>query len=360
VEADLGLEDEPAAVPEDQVLGGLEILRAVLLPDHEAPVADREVHLHRADRRARSEPRLLLRHQEREAGQFREPCHRALPIREVASVQVQPALQEVLARLVHDLPIREIRLPPPLDEPIRVPTEPQVHAMLCGLPREVRHRERVPAIREDDVWVDVPHGRVQRLEDLRFAALDLDLANAGAEELVLEPRDPERVVDVDVEDLRAELRDRIVERELLLLRPPSAVVVPQEAAREDPVREAVPLAEPEVDVVQRVVVVPAVRRDDLRDVLEFLVVAGDDFEDGHGLLAPDVDAPLDLPDLLHLVEDPEALSDLAPLGRRGPDEERDLELRVLDPVGPALSPQPQDDRVLVVVRIRVDEPTLRG
>jgi len=89
-------------------------------------------------------------------------------------------------------------------------------------------------------------------------------------------------------------------------------------------------------------------------------VAGDDLEDGHGLFAPDVHPPLDLAEFLHLVEDLEALADPRDLAERRPDEERGLEVRVLDAVGPVLVPEPQDDRVLLVVRIRVDEPALRG
>src|SRR2546425_3569107 len=121
MEPTLGLEDEPAAVPEDEVLRGLEVLRAVLLPDHEAPVPGRHVHLHRADRGPRCEASLLLGHQEGHPGELRESGHRGLPEREMPAVQVEPPLQEVLPGLVHDLPVREVRLPPPLDEPVRVP-----------------------------------------------------------------------------------------------------------------------------------------------------------------------------------------------------------------------------------------------
>jgi len=212
--------------------------------------------------------------------------------------------------------------------------------MLCSLSCEVRHRERVPAICEDHVGVEVSHRRVQLFKSLRLAALDPNIADPSAEELVLEPWNSKRVGDVNVEQFGPKLRERVVEGELFLLRPPSAVVVPQKSAREDLVREAVSLAEPEVHVVQRVIVVPAVRRDDLRDVLEIFVVPRDDLENRHGLLAPDVDPPLDLPHLFHLVKDFEALPDLVPLGGWRADEERHLELRVLDPMGPALAPQP--------------------
>ncbi len=165
---------------------------------------------------------------------------------------------------------------------------------------------------------------------------------------------------MEVEEGGPQFRERVVQGELLLLRPPSPVPVPEEAEREDPVPQAVPLPEPQVHVVQRVVVVPAVRVHNLRDVLELPVVPRDDLEDGDGLLAPDVHPPLDLADLLHLVEDFKALADVRNLLRRGPDEERRLEGLVLDAVRALLVPEPQDDRVLLVVWIRVDEPALRG
>ena len=232
--------------------------------------------------------------------------------------------------------------------------------MLCSLSCEVRHRERVPAICEDHVGVEVSHRRVQLFKSLRLAALDPNIADPSAEELVLEPWNSKRVGDVNVEQFGPKLRERVVEGELFLLRPPSPVPVPEEAEREDRVLQAVPLAEPEVHVVQRVVVVPAVRVHDPRDVLELAVVARDDLEDGDGLLAPDVHPPLDLADLLHLVEDLQSLPHVRNLGGRGTDEEGGLEVRVLDAVGPVLVPEPEDDCVLVVVRIRVDEPALRG
>ena len=85
----LGLEVEPAAVASQQVLRALELLRAVLLPDREAAVLVRLVHLHRGNRRTRREPRLLLRRERRQARQLREPREVALPEREVPAVQVQ-------------------------------------------------------------------------------------------------------------------------------------------------------------------------------------------------------------------------------------------------------------------------------
>ena len=360
MEPDLRFEDEPAAIPEDEVLRGLEVLRAVLLPNHETPVPGREVHLHRADRGPRREAGLLLGHQQGHAGELREPRHRGLPVREVPAVQVEPPLQEVLPRLVHDLPVREVRLPPPLDELVRVPPELERDLVLRGLPREVRHQERVPVVREHDVRVELLHRRVELLEDLGLAPAHLDVPDPRAEELVLEPRDPEGRVHAEVEEGGPKLRERVVESELLLLRPPLAVAVPQEAEREDPVLQAVPLAEPQVHVVQRVVVVPAVRVDDLRDILELAVVTGHDLEDGDRVLAPDVHPPLDLADFLHLVEDLEAFPHPWDLLRRGSHEERRLEGLVLDAVGALLVPEPEDDCVLVVVRIRVDEPALRG
>jgi len=249
MEPDLGLEDESPAVPEDQVLRGLEVLRAVLLPDHEAPVPRRHVHLHRADRGPRREAGLLLRHQEGHAGELREPRHRGLPEREVPAIQVEAALQEVLPRLVHDLPVREVRLPPPLDETVRIPPELERDFVLRGLPRKIGHEERVPVVREDDVGVEVLHCGVQFLKDLRFAPADLDVHDTRAEELVLEPRDPEGRIDAEVEEGGPQRGDRVVEGELLLLRPPPAVVRPQEAEGEDRVLEPVPLAEPQIHVI---------------------------------------------------------------------------------------------------------------
>src|SRR5207249_2733024 len=123
---------------------------------------------------------------------------------------------------------------------------------------------------------------------------------------------------------------------------------------------AAPRPEPPAHVRQPVGGGPAVRVHALCDVLELPVVAGDDLEDGHRVLAPDVHPPLDLADLLHLVEDLQPLADLRDLRWRGADEEGRLEVLVLDAVGPGLGPEPEDDRVLLVVRIRVDEPALRG
>ena len=66
MEPDLRLEDEPAAVPPQEVLRGLEVLRAVLLPQHEASVPVGLVHLHRAEGRSRSQAGLLLGREGRE------------------------------------------------------------------------------------------------------------------------------------------------------------------------------------------------------------------------------------------------------------------------------------------------------
>src|SRR5213079_3398688 len=98
------------------ILGVLEILRSIFLPDDEAAVLVREVRLHRREGGAGREPRLLLRRQRRQPRQFREAREIALAHREVPAVQMQPTAEDVLARFEDDLPVREIRFPLPLRE----------------------------------------------------------------------------------------------------------------------------------------------------------------------------------------------------------------------------------------------------
>jgi len=360
VQPHLGFEDEPAAVPEDEFLGGFEFFRDVLLPHHEHAVPQRHVHLHRADRGPGREPRLLLRHQRREAGEFREPRHRTLPICEVAAVEVEPPLQEVLSGLVHDLPVREVRLPPPLDEPVRVAPELEVDAELRRLPREVRHRERVAAVREEHIRVDRADGLADAPHHGLLVPVERDVVEASAEQPVAHPRDSEGRVHVQLQEGRPQGRDRVVEGELLLLRPPSATHGPHETEWEDPLRLAVPLAEPEVDVEQPVVVVPAVRIDDVGEFPEIAVVARDDFEHGNGVLDREVDSPLRGAGLLHRVEDLDALRDCGQLVGVRMEEERHGEVSVFDALRALRGPQPQDHRIAVVVWVCVDEPALRG
>src|SRR5439155_393534 len=80
---DLRLEGEAATIAAQEILGVLEILRAILLPDDEAAVLVCQVRLHRREGRAGREPRLFLRRQRRQAGQFREAREIALAHREV-------------------------------------------------------------------------------------------------------------------------------------------------------------------------------------------------------------------------------------------------------------------------------------
>src|SRR2546427_1722598 len=104
----LRFEREAATVPAEEILRVLEILRSILLPHHETAVVVRLIYLHRRERGAGREPRLLLRRQRRKTRQFREAREIAFTKREVPAVQMQPAAQDVLARFVDDLPVREV------------------------------------------------------------------------------------------------------------------------------------------------------------------------------------------------------------------------------------------------------------
>ncbi len=353
-------EVEPAAVPAQQVLRALELLRAVLLPDREAAVLVRLVHLHRGDRRARREPRLLLRRERRESRQFREPREVALPEREVPAVQVQPPAQDVLPRLVDDLPVREVGLRLLLRELVRVATELQVHAELRGLPCEVRHDERVPAVRHQDVRVLRAYDLVDSAQDGLLAPVDFDVVHACPEELVLHPRHARRIVDVEVQEGPFQRRQRIVQGEVLLLRPPCAVRVAHEAHGEDVVLDCVALAEPQIHVVEPMVHVASVGVEDAGDLRQVAVVPRDDLEDGSRVVVLQSDAPLDLAHLAHAVEDLDATPEGGELARRGVQEEGGHEARVHDALRSLLVPEPEDHRVLVVVCIRVDDPSVRG
>ncbi len=61
--SDFRFEREAAPVPAQEILRVLEILRSILLPHHQAAVVVRLIHLHRRERGAGREPRLLLRRQ---------------------------------------------------------------------------------------------------------------------------------------------------------------------------------------------------------------------------------------------------------------------------------------------------------
>jgi hypothetical protein len=199
VQTHFGLEVEPAAVAAQQILRTLEFLRAVLLPDREAAVLVRLVHLHRGDCCARREPRLLLRREGRQTRQFRESREVALAEREVPAVQMQSSAQDVLPRLVDNLPVREVGLRLLLRELIRVAAELQIHAELRGLPCEVGHDEGVPAVRHQDVRVLRTHDLVDAAQDGLLAPVDLDVVHARPEEPVLHPRHARGVVHMEVE-----------------------------------------------------------------------------------------------------------------------------------------------------------------
>src|SRR3990170_519600 len=121
VETHLRLEDETSTVSLQKGLRGFEILGAVLLPQGQASVPVRLVHLHRRDGCARREPSLLLRCQSREPRQLREPSEVALPHRKVPAIEMQTPAQDVLPGLVDDFPVREVGLPLAFREPIAVP-----------------------------------------------------------------------------------------------------------------------------------------------------------------------------------------------------------------------------------------------
>jgi hypothetical protein len=147
---------------------------------------------------------------------------------------------------------------------------------------------------------------------------------------------------------------------VLLLRPPHAVRVAHEAHGEDVVLDRVALAEPQVHVEETMVDVAAVGVEDASDLGQVAVVSRHDLEDGFGLVVLEGDASLDLADLAHAIEDLDATPEGGELARRGVQEEGRHEARVLDPVRALLVPEPEDHRVLVVVRIRVDDPSVRG
>jgi len=272
---------------------------------------------------------------------------------------MQTSAQDVLPRFVDDLPVREVGLSPAFREPIAVPSKLQVHPELRGLPREERHREGVPAVRQEDIGVLRANELPDSPEDGLLVPVDLVVVHAGPEETVHHARDAHRVVHMEVQEGLPQGRQRVVEGEVLLLRAPRPVRVSHEPHREDAMLNHVPLAEPQVHIEQPVVDVSAVRVEDARDLAQVAVAPWHDFQDGGGLVILEGDPPLDLADLPHAVEDLDASPDCGQLARRRVEEERREELRVLDPMGPPLVPEPEDHRVPVVVPIRVDDPSVR-
>jgi len=278
VESDLRLEDEPATVAEDELLRALERLRQVFLPEDGDAVLVREVRLHRGERRAGRESRLLLWRQCGQPRELHEPREPALPHRKVPAVQVEASLEQVLARLVHDLPVREVRFrrPPPVEP--GVAAEPEVDAQCVRLFLKERQDERVAAVREHDVRVVVLDERVDPAQHVLLVPVDGIAAKARAEEAVVHPRQPGGRVHRHVEHGAPQVRDLVLEREVLLERAPRPVVR-DEPHREDPVLQEVPLRVSQVDVEQLVLVVPARAVHDPRGVQQVPVVAGDDLEE---------------------------------------------------------------------------------
>src|SRR5438874_13216404 len=104
--------------------------------------------------------------------------------------------------------------------------------------------------------------------------------------------------------------------------------------------------------------VPAVRIEDVRDLADVAVVPRRDLEDRLRLAVLEGDPPRDLPRLADAVPDLGPPADLRQLGGGRVQEERRQEPRVLDPVGPALVPEPEDHRVAVVVAVCIDDPAV--
>src|SRR6266704_4867212 len=96
------------------------------------------------------------------------------------AVQMQATAQDVLARLVDDLSVREVRFSFPFRELVRIPTEFHVDAEFRGLAGEIWHRERVPTICHEDVRVLRPYYFVDAPHDRLLVPVDLDLVEARA------------------------------------------------------------------------------------------------------------------------------------------------------------------------------------
>ena len=359
VQADLGLEDEAAAVPAQEMFRALEILRLVLFPEDDASVLVREVHLHRGDRGARRQPCLLLRRQRREAREFREARELALSEREVPAVQMDASAEAVLPGLVDDLPVGEVGPALSFDERLGVPPELQRYVELRGLPREVGHRERIPAIRQEDVGILRPYDLVDSPEDRLLVSIEFDLVEARPEEPVLQAGHPHRIVDAQIEEQATQAREIVVEGEVVLLRMPPAVRIAHEPHWEDVVLDRVALARPQVDVEETMVDVASVRVEDVRDLRKIAIMAGHDLEDRFRFVVLERNPARDLADLTHAIEDFDALADGGQLAWRGVKEERRQEVRVHDALVLALVPEPEDHRVVVDVGVGVDDPSVR-
>jgi len=122
------------------------------------------------------------------------------------AIQMQASAQDVLPRLVDDLPVREVGLRLLLRELVRVASELEVHAEFGGLPREVRHDERVPAVRHEDVRTLRAHDLIDAAQDGLLAPVDFDVVHARPEELVLHPRHACGIVYMEVEERPPQLR----------------------------------------------------------------------------------------------------------------------------------------------------------
>src|SRR5207253_10874057 len=112
---------------------------------------------------------------------------------------MKPSAQDVLSRFENDLDVREIRFPLPLRDLVRVAAESHLHAEFGGLPCQVRHDERVAAIRHQDIRILRCHEVLDPPKDGFLGSIELDVVDARPEELVLHPRDAGGIVDVQVE-----------------------------------------------------------------------------------------------------------------------------------------------------------------
>ena len=272
---------------------------------------------------------------------------------------MKSSAQQVLPGLVDDFPVGEVGLPLPFREGLRIPPQLQVQPEFRGPAREERHRERVAFLRQEDVGIFRPYNLLDSPKNRLLVPVDLVIVHLRAEEPIRHARDAQRSVHAKVQERPLQRRQRIVEGEVLLLRAPCAVRVAHEAHGEDPVLHRVPLAEPHVDVEEAVVHVAAVGVEDVSHALQVAVVAGHDLQDGLRLVILQGNTVGDLAYLLHPIEDLDASLDRGQIARRCMQEERRHESRVLDAMGAALVPEPKDHRVLVVVRVGVDDPAVQ-
>ena len=276
------------------------------------------------------------------------------------AVEVEPSAQQVLRRFVDDLTIGEVGLALLRPHGVRVAPEMERDPEDLRLLREVRDDEGVAAVREEDVRVLRANLPVDLLQDLGLAPAELDVPDAGAAQRILEARDAEGRVHRHIEVRRLQRRQLVVQRELLLRRPPLPVEVIHEPHGEDAVLEKVTLGEAQVDVEQLEAVILPVAVDGVREVLEVGIPPREDLEDGDLLPTLETDSPPDEMRLPDAVEDLHALAELLQVLQGRVNEERRVVGYVLDAVRLAPGPQPEDEAVLLMVRVGVEDPALHG